>query len=73
MNDDLPVLPRNAWEYGEVGKILVAALLHKHPSAGNRWLANRLAMGHTRSVIRLEGAFSKRNASCGKLSELEKM
>jgi hypothetical protein len=49
-------------------KILVAGLFRKHSSAGNRWLARRLAMGHTSSVIRLEGAFSKGNASCGKLS-----
>ena len=52
------------------GKILVAGLFRKHPSAGNRWLAHRLAMEHTCSVSRPEGAFSKDNASCGKVGEL---
>jgi hypothetical protein len=58
---------------GDGGKILVAALLRKHTSAGNRWLAQRLAMGHTGSVSRLMGAFGKNKANRKKLSELEKM
>jgi hypothetical protein len=58
---------------GDVGKILVANLLRKHTSAGNRWLAQRLAMGHTGSVSRLMGAFGKNKANRKKLSELEKM
>lgn len=58
---------------GDGGKILVAALLRKHTSAGNRWLAQRLAMGHTGSVSRLVVAFGKNKANRKKLSELEKM
>jgi hypothetical protein len=58
---------------GDGSKILVAALLRKHTSAGNRWLAQRLAMGHTGSVSRLMGAFGKNKVNRKKLSELEKM
>lgn len=59
---------------GDGGKILVAALLRKHTSAGNRWLAQRLAMGHTGRVSRLVvDTFGKNKANRGKLSELEKM
>jgi len=58
---------------GHGGKILVAALLRKHTSAGNRWLAQRLAMGHTGSVSRLVRASGKDMANLEKLRELEKM
>lgn len=56
---------------GDPGKVIVAALLRKHTSAGNRWLAHRLAMGHTGSVSRLVGAFGRANGNLGKLRELE--
>ena len=55
------------------GKILVEALLRKHSAAGNRWLAQRLAMGHMGSVSRLVGAFGKNKMYREKLSDLEKM
>jgi hypothetical protein len=58
---------------GDGGKIFVAALLRKHTSVGNRWLARRLAMGHMGSVSRLVGAFGKGKANLAKLNELEKM
>jgi hypothetical protein len=41
--------------------------------AGNRWLAPRLAMGHTGSASRLVGAFGKDKANREKPSEREKM
>jgi len=58
---------------GEGRKILVAALLRKHTSAGNRWLAQRLAMGHTGSVSRLIGAFGNDSQNQKKVRELERM
>ena len=48
-------------------------LLRKHTSAGNRWLAQHLAMGHTGSVSRLVVAYGKKKANRGKLRELEKI
>ena len=58
---------------GEGRKILVAALLRKHTAAGNRWLAQRLAMGHTGSVSRLIGAFGGDSENQKKVRELESM
>ncbi len=58
---------------GDGGKVLVAALLRKRTAVGNRWLAERLAMGHTSAVSRLVSAFLKDGGSQKRLIELEKM
>lgn len=58
---------------GDVGKVLVAVLLRDRTSVGNRWLSERLAMGHTSSVSRLIGTFRKEAKNQKKLDALEKM
>lgn len=58
---------------GDCRKVLVAVLLRKNTSVGNRWLADRLAMGHTAGVSRLVSSFLKNRGNQRKLKELEKM
>ncbi|MBG7607824.1 MAG: hypothetical protein IZT59_07360, partial [Verrucomicrobia bacterium] len=58
---------------GDTGKVLVAVLLRERTAVGNRWVAQRLAMGHTGSVSRLVGAFGKNKEELTKLRELEEM
>jgi hypothetical protein len=58
---------------GDPRKVLVAALVRKNTAVGNRWLAERLAMGHTAGVSRLLGGCLKDKANLRKLAELEKM
>lgn len=56
---------------GDDGKFLVAVLIRRYRSAVKRWLAHRLAMGHTGNVNQLIGAFRKDMANREKLSELQ--
>ncbi|MDE0837078.1 MAG: hypothetical protein OSA84_12080 [Akkermansiaceae bacterium] len=63
----------NATDPGDTGKVLVAVLLRERTAVGNRWVAQRLAMGHTGSVSRLVGAFGKKKEELTKLRELEEM
>lgn len=58
---------------GDPRKALVAVLVRKNTSVGNRWIADRLAMGHTAGVSRLLGECRKDNESMRKLAELEEM
>jgi hypothetical protein len=58
---------------GDLRKVLVAALVRKNSSVSNRWLADRLVMGHTAGVSRLLGECRKDKKSQRKLVELEKM
>lgn len=58
---------------GDPRKVLVAVLLRKHTSVGNRWLADRLVMGHTAGVSRLLGTFLLDKYNTKALSKMEKM
>jgi putative transposase len=58
---------------GDPRKVLVAVLLRKHTSVGNRWLADRLAMGHTAGISRLLGTFQLDGSNQKALANLEKM
>ena len=58
---------------GDPRKVLVAALLRKCTSVGNRWLAQRLAMGHTAGVSRLLVVFQRDTSNLKALAKLEKM
>lgn len=58
---------------GDPRKVLVAVIVRKHTSASNRWLADRLAMGHTAGVSRLLSKCRYDKESLRKLAELEEM
>lgn len=58
---------------GDSRKILVAVFVRKNTSVGNRWLAKRLAMGHTAGVSRLVSGFLKDKENKKKLEDLETM
>ena len=58
---------------GDSRKVLVAVLVRKNTSVGNRWLAERLAMGHTAGVSRHVSGFMKVRENQKKLEELETM
>ena len=58
---------------GDPRKVLVAALVRKNTSVSNRWLADRLAMGHTAGVSRLLGQFRNDKESLRKLANLDEM
>lgn len=58
---------------GDERKVMVAVLLRKRTSVGNRWLAERLAMGHTGGVSRLLGTFRKSKERLKNLARLEEM
>jgi REP element-mobilizing transposase RayT len=58
---------------GDPRKVLVAVLVRKNTSVSNRWLGDRLAMGHTAGVSRLLGEFRKEKESLKMLAEMEKM
>lgn len=58
---------------GDPRKVLVAAFLRKHTSVGNRWLAGRLAMGHSAGVSRLLGAFQLEGSNLKAMAEMERM
>jgi len=56
---------------GDSRKVLVAVLVRKNTSVGNRWLAERLAMGHTAGVSRHVSGFLKDRENQKNLEELE--
>ena len=58
---------------GDPRKVLVAAFIRKHTSMGNRWLAQRLAMGHTAGVSRLISTFRLEGSNVKALAQMEKM
>jgi len=52
-------------------KVLVAVLVRKNTSVGNRWIAERLALGHTAGVSRHVSGFLKARENQKKLEEFE--
>ncbi len=58
---------------GDPHKVLVAVLLRKHTSVSNRWLVERLAMGHPSALSRLMGDFRKKPENLKALRRIEKM
>lgn len=58
---------------GDLRKVLVAVLLRERTSIGNRWLTERLAMGHTGGVSRLIGRFRSDKKMMKRLDEVDKM
>ncbi|WP_411825618.1 transposase [Luteolibacter sp. AS25] len=58
---------------GDARKVLIASFLKQRTSVSNTWLSKNLAMGHTASISRLVGDFSRSKAGAKKIRELEKM
>lgn len=58
---------------GDERKILIAIVVRKHTSASNRWLAERLAMGHPAGVSRLITTWKQNGAGLKALKDLEEM
>ena len=58
---------------GDPGKVLVAAIVRKNTSVSNRWLTDRLVMGHAAGLSRLLGECRKDKESMRKLVEIEEM
>lgn len=58
---------------GDFRKVLVAVLLRKHTNVSNRWLVERLAMGHPNALSRLMGDFRKNSESMKELEKIEEM
>jgi hypothetical protein len=58
---------------GDPGKVLVAAIVRKNTSVSNRWLTDRLVMGHAAGLSRLLGECRKDKKSMRKLVEIEEM
>ena len=65
---DLSGLRKGDWR-----KVLVAVLLRERTSVSNRWLAERLVMGHTGALSRLIGSFYKDENHMRKLNKITKM
>jgi putative transposase len=58
---------------GDSRKVLVAALIRKNTTVSNRWLTDRLVMGHAAGLSRLLGECRKDKESMRKLAEIEEM
>ena len=58
---------------GDPRKVALASLVKARTTAGNPWLAGRLAMGHNRSVSRLIRQGAKRKDIAKLLKQLAKM
>jgi hypothetical protein len=58
---------------GDLAKVLVAALLRTRTAVGNCWIAERLSMGHPRSVSRLLVAAGMDAGHESKLKKLIKL
>ena len=58
---------------GDPRKVLVAVLLRGRTSVSNRWLVERLAMGHPSALSRLMGDFRKTPQNLEKLKDIEQM
>jgi hypothetical protein len=63
----------SALRKGDNRKVMLAVLIRERTSVGNRWIADRLAMGHTGALSRLLGTFRKSTANMESLDELVKM
>ncbi|MEO7097753.1 MAG: transposase [Luteolibacter sp.] len=71
-------LPSNTQELaklrkGDGRKVLVACLLRQCTAAGNPWIAERLAMGHSGSVSRLVATAAKHPPTMVELEKLAKL
>jgi hypothetical protein len=53
-------------------KALIAWLVRKRTSASNRWIAERLAMGHPTSVSRASGRVRREEGLAKRAKKLEK-
>ena len=71
----LPVDPKELAKLrkGDGRKVLVACLLRQRTTAGNPWIAKRLAMGHSGSVSRLVVAAAKHPRTMRELANLSKL
>ena len=71
----LPADPKDLEQLrkGDERKVLVASLLRQHTTAGNPWIAKRLAMGHSGSVSRLVVAAAKHPSKMRELERLAKL
>jgi REP element-mobilizing transposase RayT len=58
---------------GDGRKVLVACLLRQRTAAGNPWIAERLAMGHSGSVSRLVVAATKHPPTMREVEKLTKL
>ena len=58
---------------GDLRKVLVATLVREHTAVSNRWLAERLAMGHTGGLSRLIGKFKMNKENVERLSVMNEM
>jgi len=58
---------------GDWRKVLVAVLLRERTAVGNRWVTERLAMGHTGAVSRLIGGFRRNKKMMKHLKEVDEM
>jgi len=58
---------------GDWRKVLVAVLLRERTAVGNRWVTERLAMGHTGGVSRLIGGFRRDKKMMKHLKEVDEM
>ena len=58
---------------GDPRKVAMAILIKRHTSASNIWIAERLGMGHDRSVSRLIKQGKDNETISQRCKELEKM
>jgi len=58
---------------GDLRKVAMAILIKRHTSASNIWIAERLGMGHDRSVSRLVKQGKDNETIEQQCKELEKM
>lgn len=58
---------------GDRRKVLVAVLIRRNTSVGNRRLAERLAMGYAAGVGRLVGGFQKKSENLKEVKKMEEL
>jgi putative transposase len=58
---------------GDPRKVLVAVLLRERTSVSNRWIVERLAMGHPNALSRLMGDFRSDKSKLTSLGEIREM
>ena len=64
---------RETTRKGDLRKVAMAILVKRHTSVSNKWLAQRLGMGHDRSVSRLIKQGKDHDAIQQRRQELSKM
>jgi hypothetical protein len=58
---------------GDPRKVIVAVVVRERTSVTKRWLAERLALGHTRAVSRLIVEFRRDKKNVAKIKAMNKM